>query len=95
MFWLEGNDNGDASGSAYFYQWLRNPYPAGKVLWKNTEYDGKHEAMVPYSLWKRASANLDASAKPRRTQHDHLPRGRVFCRHRGREQNRLNSSEIS
>ena len=65
----------------HFLRILRNPFYIGRVVWKNVEYDGNHEAIVDIPTFAWAQAQLEAKrATVERTHHheDYL-KGTIFC----------------
>lgn len=66
---------------------LRNCVYAGKVPYKDEQFDGQHEAIIPAPLWEKAQALLNAAAKQpphiRRTNSPALLTGLMRCGHCG------------
>jgi site-specific DNA recombinase len=60
---------------------LSNRYYLGKVIFKGVEYDGKHQPLVPESLFERVQEVLKAHdrAGERNRTHRHYLKGSVFC----------------
>lgn len=64
---------------------LRNRYYLGKVSFKGQEYDGRHQPLIPESLFERVQEVLDMHnrAGEKRRVHNHYLKGSVFCAHCG------------
>jgi site-specific DNA recombinase len=60
---------------------LKNRYYVGKVTFKGVEYDGRHQPLIPPSLFERAQEVLrmhDKSGERQRT-HRHYLKSSVYC----------------
>ncbi len=60
---------------------LSNRYYIGKVIFKGVEYEGRHQPLVPESLFERVQEVLAAHdrAGERQRVHRHYLKGSVFC----------------
>jgi site-specific DNA recombinase len=60
---------------------LCNRYYLGKVIFKGIEYEGRHQPLVPESLFERVQEVLTAHdrAGERNRTHPHYLKGSVFC----------------
>jgi site-specific DNA recombinase len=60
---------------------LRNRYYLGYVQFKDSEYPGRHEALVDLELFEKVQAVLDARSKSgeRRRVHHHYLKGTIWC----------------
>jgi site-specific DNA recombinase len=64
---------------------LSNRYYIGKVIFKGVEYEGRHQPLIPESLFERVQEVLAAHdrAGERNRVHLHYLKGSVFCAHCG------------
>ena len=60
---------------------LSNRYYIGKVTFKGEEYDGRHQPLIPESLFERVQEVLTMHnrAGEKRRVHNHYLKGSVFC----------------
>jgi DNA invertase Pin-like site-specific DNA recombinase len=63
------------------YNMLKNPFYAGRVVWKGTEYQGRHQALVSRALFNRVQQVLRAhhTNPPERGRHQFLMRKVAVC----------------
>jgi site-specific DNA recombinase len=66
---------------SHVHHLLRNRYYLGYVLFNGTEYEGRHQPLIPQALFDSVQAVLkahDASGEKTRVHHHYL-KGSVFC----------------
>jgi site-specific DNA recombinase len=67
--------------ASYISRMLTNRYYIGKVTFKGVEYDGRHQPLIPESLFERVQEVLAMHnrAGEKRRVHNHYLKGSVFC----------------
>jgi site-specific DNA recombinase len=67
--------------ASHISRMLSNRYYIGKVTFKGIEYGGRHQPLIPESLYERVQEVLSAHdrAGERNRVHDHYLKGSVFC----------------
>jgi len=58
---------------------LCDPFYYGKFVWKDKEYQGKHEPIISRDLFDQVSARLTRLSAPYHNKHSKEFRGKVFC----------------
>lgn len=60
---------------------LHDPYYAGRITYKDEEYQGRHEPLIDEDLFERVQDILDSrtAANERRRVHHHYLKGSLFC----------------
>lgn len=58
---------------------LCDPFYYGKFMWKDKEYDGKHEPIISKDLFDQVKAKLTRLSAPYHNKHSKEFRGKVFC----------------
>lgn len=71
--------SGKALSRSRVQRLLSNPVYYGDFEWKGRRYAGKHEGVVPKSLWDEAQRILKQRERARRCVHDFPFRGLVHC----------------
>jgi site-specific DNA recombinase len=70
---------------SYVATMLSNRYYLGYVTFRGTEYEGRHQPLIPQALFDRVQEVLkahDRAGEKQRTHHHYL-KGTVFCAHCG------------
>jgi len=72
--------NGQKVLRSQIHRILIDPFYCGYILWKEVEYDGKHEPIVSEDLFNQVQKKLKRRYKAgQRKKHDHLFKGQVIC----------------
>jgi len=66
---IKRRHNDHAWSAGMLYAMLRNPVYIGKIVHKETQYQGQHEALIEQCLWDKVQAQLLANKQGKQIRH--------------------------